>query len=301
MRVLLPGLLLALACTSTPVPQTEAADASTPPDAGPEIPAPTQLGGARPARVIVPAVYDVARPLPLIVLLGGYSYLSSELDDWLGLSKRVDEDRFVLLLPDGTRDLDGEPFWNATETCCDYDASGIDDVAYLRGLLTEAKSRLAIDPTRVYFVGHSNGAFMADRMACEIPAEIAGIGSIAGSDFLDPSLCRADRGVSFLQVHGSADDVMPFAGDDEAPGARELLRRWAERADCDPTSWVEEPLRRDLVDGRVKDETQVGRYGSGCTAGVAVELWRLEGVDHYPEFGAAFTGTLVHWLFAQHR
>ena len=53
-------------------------------------------------------------------------------------------------------DSEGWPFWNATDTCCDYDGSGVDDAGYLTRLLDEALERVAIDPARVVFMGHSN-------------------------------------------------------------------------------------------------------------------------------------------------
>ncbi len=43
----------------------------------------------------------------------------------------------------------------------DFDHNGVDDVAYLTGLLKEAKRTLRIDPKRVYVIGHSNGGVRA--------------------------------------------------------------------------------------------------------------------------------------------
>jgi membrane protein implicated in regulation of membrane protease activity len=57
----------------------------------------------------------------------------------------------------------------------------VDDSTYLHRLLDAVKSAYRVDPTRVYFVGHSNGGFMAYRMACEHATEITAIVSLAGA------------------------------------------------------------------------------------------------------------------------
>jgi len=259
---------------------------------GPEIPPPTSIGGDRPARVITPEGYDGTTPVPAVFLLGGYDYFARDLDDWIALSDRVDALGFVLVLPDGLVDEDGSPFWNATDTCCDYYGVGVDDVAWLGGLVDELRARMAI--RGVGLVGHSAGGFMAYRLACEIPGELGGIVSIAGSGFVDERDC-ADRvtPLSLLQVHGEDDDVMPFDGDDEAPGALEMLERFAERDGCTLRSWALEEARVDYAE---EGDTQIGAYASGCTSGEDVRLWLLEGSDHYPTFTARFTDDALAWL-----
>lgn len=269
-------LLVAGACTPL-----EPVEDPTPADEGaPEWPPPTTLGpSARPAPLVLPDAYDGTDPIPLVLVLGGYWNLASELDDWFGVSDRVDEDGFALLLPDGTVDSDGAPFWNATDTCCDYDGTDVDDAGWLLGLMAEAQDRVAIDPSRIVAVGHSNGGFMAYALACEPESPLTGLLSLAGSSWLDAADCAATHGVDVLQAHGDLDDVMPFEGDDVGPGALEVLARWSDRAGCDPglvhNGW------REYVDDGADDETEVSR-ALNCAEG-SVELWTMTGADHYPE------------------
>ncbi|MFT7580138.1 MAG: polyhydroxybutyrate depolymerase [Myxococcota bacterium] len=264
-----------------------------------EVPAPTQLGDARPARVKVPLSYDGQTALPAVILLGGYDYLAQDLDDWVRISSEVDGMGLVLLMPDGLIDSDGSPYWNATDTCCDFFGSGVDDVGYLTALLDALTSRVNVDPARIYLLGHSNGGFMAYRMACEVADRIAGIVSIAGSGWLSETDCKASEAVSVLQVHGLADDVMPFGGDSDAPGALEMTRRWGVRAGCDPSSWAELPAALELVDDGISDETTVSTFGAGCDPTTNVTLWAMRGNDHYPEFRERFTREALTWLLAQ--
>lgn len=304
------------ACTpvSQPSPDADAVDAvhadtesddtspdvfadAAPADAAPvdadlaDVPAgwPETLGGSRPARVVTPSGYEGQRLLA-VVLLGGYDYLSRDLDEWLGLSAALDSRPFLLVLPDGLVDEDGSPFWNATDTCCDYYGAGVDDVAYLTSLLDELEAAFPV--SGVALVGHSAGGFMAYRMACEVPARLSALVSIAGSGFLDPDDC-AVTGVPLpvLQVHGDADDIMPMGGDDEAPGALEMLERWGATNGCRLRSWVTEGLSPALAS---EGKTIAGTYRDGCDEDV--RLWRLEGSDHYPSFTDAFVPRLLDWL-----
>jgi len=247
-------------------------------------------GGDRPARVVAPATAD--GPLPLVVLLGGYSYLGWELDRWMGLSHRVDEDGFILLIPDGSIDKKGKPFWSATHTCCDWYDAGVDDVAYLRDLIDEVRGRWTVDADRIVVVGHSNGAFMGYRLACEPDVPVTHVVSVAGSSWLDPANCRATDPVSVLQIHGDIDKIMPFEGDKTAPGALDVLARWAARGACADLS--DSGARRALVDGDVAIEASIWGHPS-CAGDVAVDLWKLQGVDHYPAFTPAFVEAVTSW------
>ncbi len=43
---------------------------------------------------------------------------------------------------------------------------GVDDTEYLVNLIDKIASSYPIDREKVYIFGHSNGGFMAHRMAC---------------------------------------------------------------------------------------------------------------------------------------
>jgi polyhydroxybutyrate depolymerase len=151
------------------------------------------VGGDRPVTVHVPASYDAAKPAPLLVVLHGYGSSGSEHESYFHLEDAAQERGFLTAYPDGTKDADGNRFWSATDACCDFDRTGVNDVAYLAGVITEIQSKLAVDPKRIYLVGHSNGGFMSYRMACVHADVIAAIASLAGATFANPADCARRR------------------------------------------------------------------------------------------------------------
>ncbi|MCA9543335.1 MAG: alpha/beta hydrolase fold domain-containing protein [Myxococcales bacterium] len=263
-------------------------------------PPPATLGGPRPAALRVPADYNPAQPWPLVVLLGGYDYFAADWDGWLGASAYVDELGFALLLPDGRVDSAGSPFWNATDTCCDFDGSGVDDVGYLTALLAEAKAAIHVDAGRVVLIGHSNGGFMAYRMACDAADQVTAVVSLAGSGWLDGARCQPSRPVSVLQAHGTLDDVMPYGGDGDAPGAEVMFARWAARSGCSDGAPVQSATPLELVDDDQAGETTEWAQ-TGCAQGTDVRLWRMAGADHYPELRWDFTERVLGWALTHPR
>src|SRR5439155_20820686 len=121
--------------------------------------------------------------------------------------------------PDGTVDGNNNHFWNATDGCCDFGKTGVDDSSYLAGLIDEIASKYKVDPKRVYFMGHSNGGFMSYRMACDHADRVAAIVSLAGATFADDSKCKPTAPVAVVEVHGNADPTVPYDGQGVVPSA----------------------------------------------------------------------------------
>ncbi|MEE2827964.1 MAG: alpha/beta hydrolase-fold protein [Myxococcota bacterium] len=253
----------------------------------------------RPAEVRGPAGWTGTEALPVVFVLHGYGASATMQETFVfRFTNRIELDRFLLVLPEGATDSQGRQFWNATDVCCDFDHSGIDDVGYLAGLLDELESNYNIDSSRVYFTGHSNGGFMSYRMACEHPERIAGILSLAGSSWGEPDDCRVGDPVSVLHVHGTEDDSVLYAGEENQPGAAEAAARWAERAGCD-LSAANSATPLDLVESVPGEETDVLQYRGGCLGGKVVDLWTVNETGHLPIFNTGFADAAVPWLLAR--
>jgi len=253
------------------------------------------VGGDRPVTAYVPAALDLSKPAPLFVLLHGYGVSGLVQEFVFNLRPQAEKHGFLYVFPDGTIDADNKRFWNATDACCDFGETMVDDVGYLSGLVEEISQHAKVDPKRIYFLGHSNGGFMSHRMACDRSDLVAGIVSLAGSTWLDQTKCNPKNPVAVLDIHGDADDTVLYAGDTDYPGAVATTEIWAQKDGCALTPTAGEPLD---LDENKEAETKVSKYESGCQPGGAAELWTIEGGTHVPKLGLPFSQGIVDWLLA---
>ncbi len=275
-------------------------DAPSTPDAdpGPK----TVFGGDRPATLNVPPDYDPAEPAPLLVVLAGYANDPAYAVGYLRFEMVHMTDGVFWIQPAGLEDPDGNHFWNATDACCDLFDDGVDDVAYLSGLIEEIQAEYNIDPKRIWIAGHSNGSFMALRMACDRADLVAAVISHAGAAFLDSASCSPSEPVSVLHIHGDADGTIAFAGgtseqnDGEMipyPGAAATVAQWAAHNGCADTTTEGTAIDLDaLVAG---DETTVTTHDA-CPTGIDAELWASAGAGHLYVFTEIVPAGLLDWL-----
>ena len=278
--------------------EKSAAVATASPPASNEV---LEIGGDRPAQLQLPTNRG-DKAMPLVLSLHGYGADAKGQDQYFALAERVTDYGFALITPQGTTDDRGNRFWNATDGCCNFHNSDVDDHAWLSSLVAEARD--LVDVSGVYVVGFSNGGFLAYRLACDGLDGLVAIASLAGSSFGDPERCADASPISVLQVHGDADQSIPYEGtleyDGGYPGAEELVNRWAQRAGCDIEAVAVLPsidLEAD-IDG---DETMVQRTREGCDSGITIELWTIQGADHVPWFQNDWPDRLLDWLFSESR
>lgn len=257
--------------------------------------------------VLVMPAEVVPGETPLIVSLHGFGGDSALHSTYLPLHERVNADGFGLLLPNGQPGPDGSRFWNPTDV--HGGKSGLNDVAYLTELIADAREVKDFGP--VYVIGYSNGGFMAHHLACKGVPGLRAVASLAGTSYVNDSSCAGAAPVSVLHIHGTADEVLRFEGDESVRfltpsgdaafyiGAREIVSRWSQRAGC---AWPEdaEPYATLDFDSYVPGaETRAYRQDAGCADGVTIELWEGEGTGHLPGYGVAFIDALVEWLLAR--
>ncbi len=268
-------------------------------------PSATVVGGSlveqRPYRLVEPAGRDPRDPAPLIVVLHGYGQ-GPEFSAYFGLDPVAAEAEALVAYPLGTPDALGRRFWNATEVCCDFFGSGIDDAAYLKAVIDDVSARRSVDSKRVYVVGYSNGAFMAQRLACELSGRIAAIVSVSGVNVLDAARCAPAEAVAVLQVHGDADPVVHYLGGrfgsgfEPYPSVMASIEGWRDRNGCEAEPNVQESAL-DIASALVGAETAVTQY-TGCDDGGAAELWTVHGGNHHIDYSEAFGRAVWEFLAA---
>jgi polyhydroxybutyrate depolymerase len=250
-------------------------------------------------KVVVPESYDGSKPVPLVVLLHGYSASGLVQEAYFKLTAQAEKQGFIYAIPEGTVDELGMKFWNASDACCNFNQSPVDDSAFLAGLVDELSKTYSIDPKRVFFIGHSNGGFMSYRMACDHADKVAAIVSLAGAMPSDASACKASEPVAVLQIHGTDDGTIGYEGGTIAtkayPGAKESVLDWVATNGCATMPETGAPL--DLETKLEGAETTVERY-SGCKANADVELWTMEKGGHLPSLTPDFAVRTIEFLLA---
>ncbi|MFT3764904.1 MAG: prolyl oligopeptidase family serine peptidase [Minicystis sp.] len=276
----------------------------------PDVPVTVDLQG-RTYDLKVPSGYDPTKPAPLLLELHGFSDANLTQHPWDDeenanrLAPEADMRGVFLALPHGTVDKQfNHYFWNGTDSCCDFNSTGVNDVGYLMAVIEDIKAKYNIDDKRIFAFGHSNGGFMVNRLACDQASKIAGIVSLAGGTYKDQTKCAASAPVAFLQVHGDADGTVPYAGGHPedvavlpvAPGAIETAQDWAKKNRCSPkadTSGMPFDIVADL-DG---SETIPLRF-QGCEGNGATELWTMHLGPHSPDFNASWAPRVLDFLLA---
>ncbi len=302
--VLIACLLVLTGCSFPGAQETGTRETGAPPATSPTTvepgPGSVEIEGRR-ATLYAPVSRPAGSPAALVVVLHGYTGEASGAIDFFGLRELADQRGFVILAPQGTTDPEGNTFWNAWESCCNFHGSGVDDSGYLSRLIAQVVSTQGLDPSRVYLAGHSNGGFMAHRFACDHPDQVAAVASLAGA--LDAAArCSPERTVSVLQVHGTADDTIYFKGGEIAgkpyTSAKQTAALWRRVDQCSS---------RPRADGRLDADAALAgddlrqTTWAGCRDGAEVSLWTITGGNHVPALTPGFAGALFDWFEAHQR
>ena len=236
----------------------------------------------RQANLRMPGNHDYSRPLPLVVSLHGYSGNGWSNAAYMHHFDSIHENEHLLLYPDGTINLVGMRYWNATDGCCQF-SGDVDDANYLLSLINEAIQNYGADPDGIVITGLSNGGFMSHRMACDAGGSIRAIVALNGVTWDDFSKCPDTGRPDILHVHSTADTVIAYNGGaiwgSDYPSATETVGYWADRSGCDST-WTYLGTR-DLSGNDGVEESDEFEF-LNCNSGNRVAHWRINGGSHVP-------------------
>jgi polyhydroxybutyrate depolymerase len=264
-------------------------------------------------RAVVPSRIELDKTYPLVVVLHGLRHNGRDIERYYQFDRFVESRELLLAYPNGTREglhkrttwasFLGR-FWNATDVCCDFAESHVDDVAYLDAVIDDMSATYRVDPKRIFVAGLSSGAYMAYRYACDRADRVAAIVSHAGAMWTDLNQCRPAHPVAVLHIHGTADEMVPYAGGRTVGGtgplvvsAHQSVSDWVAFDKCASSPEVFS-LSKDLVRGeslRDAPKTTVEKW-IGCRG---VELWTIHGATHSPSLNyPAWPMALLDWLLA---
>ncbi len=156
-------------------------------------------------RLTLPAA-TTPRPFPLVIALHSLNNTGTEPQSQWGFDALAARAGFAVAYPDALN-----ASWDAGTCCGQSAAEHVDDVGWLRALISHLEQHYPIDRRRVILTGFSNGGMIAYRYACEHAAEIAGIAVVAAS--LQTADCVPAKPVAVVAIHGQLDERVPYTGD----------------------------------------------------------------------------------------
>lgn len=206
------------------------------------------------------------------------------------VEEEADRLGFLVVYPEGI----GRS-WNDCLRSAPYPANleDVDDVRFLRAIVSRLRESHGIDPSRVWAFGFSNGAHLALRLALEAPDDFAGVAAVAASLPSEEEIdcVPSGRPASVMIVNGTADPINPFEGGEGVTGfagrmgtvrsSREAARYFAELIEAD------EPPDVTLASSTAGSRIEISRWvGSEGQQVVLVTVY--EGGHTIPGSPAAF-------------
>ncbi|GJO11007.1 alpha/beta hydrolase family esterase [Mycobacterium marinum] len=244
--------------------------------------------------------------VPLVVMMHGGFGNGAQAERAYHWNDKADQQHFLVAYPDGLHRA-----WNAG-TCCGLpQRNNVDDVGFLTAMVAEIGKQIPIDSARVYATGMSNGAMMALRLGCQTEI-FAAIAPVAGTLVTD---CARARPTSVLQIHGTADQSVPYDGGPgqavkingsprvDGPSVPSVNATWRAIDACGPpissTAGVVTTVTAECADGHTVELISVAGAGQQWPGGTRGPLLERLGL---PEPSTALDATDTIWqFFAGHR
>jgi polyhydroxybutyrate depolymerase len=225
--------------------------------------------------VHIPPGFDPTLPTPVVLVFHGGGGNAKNGVRMTGFNALADAEHFIVVYPNGSGRFKNTLLtWNGGD-CCGYAVEkNVDDVGFVRALLSDLSAVVNVDQQRIYATGMSNGAIMSYRLACELSDLIAAIGPVAATQNL--AECEPKRPVPVLHIHGDSDQHAPYAG---GVGAKSLVGV--------PFASVDETIAFWVQNNRCELTPQVAQTGNirhtvynGCQQNATVELYTVLGGGH---------------------
>ncbi len=151
---------------------------------------------------VAPPGWDGRSKLRLLLFLHGYMMEGGDIIGDGGIRGPAGKANYLLLAPDGMLRS-----WVYTGS----PSQVRDDVAFLRAVVADVKSRWPIDPRNVVAAGFSQGGSMVWELACHAPADFTAFLPFSGG-FWEPLPTACAAPVDLRHVHGREDKTVPLAG-----------------------------------------------------------------------------------------
>ena len=230
--------------------------------------------------IYVPSGYHAEQPAAIVFALHGFASNAATFRAAAGWEPIADHEHFLVIYPEGS----AFPLrWNIGPIA---NIPMIDDVQFIRDVITQVNTIAAVDPLRIFVSGFSNGGQMTHRIACALADQVAAVGIVDGLDSGMLLPCAPARPVSVMAFFGTAS---PLNGITYPKWFQALMNVSINENELTlpanaPSLLIESWARQDGCDSQAETLPAVGnttgiRYG-GCSGGAENVLYTIDGQGH---------------------
>ena len=171
---------------------------------------------------------------PLVVVSHGYTSSAKTMMSYSGMNKVADEEKFLVVYPQGTKDQRGNNFFNVGYEF--HASSKVDDLGFIKALVTKLTEDYQVNPNHIFATGMSNGGDLSYFLACYASDMFQAVAPIAGTMMQTTiETCKPQKGMPIFAVHGKADEITYFDGDmanldkwGPYPGIPAVIEHWVD-------------------------------------------------------------------------
>ena len=223
---------------------------------------------------------DVDDPAPLVLVFHGGgpggANKGRTTARFTGFDDLADEHGFVVAAPSSYQGN-----WDDGRDTPHMPPEHVDDVAFVDAVIEDVAGQVAIDRSRIYATGVSNGGFFTERLACERTDTFAAVAPVIGT-MAAPLDCAPTAPLPTMFILGTDDPAVPYEGGEVAGGDRgegvsaaEATAFWAHTNGCG------DPVDTELPDIDPDDGTRVlRREWTACHDDAGVVLLEVQGGGH---------------------
>jgi len=187
--------------------------------------------------VHLPTGYDQSRHYPVVVLLHGTNQQADDIERLTNFNALADKDSVIAVYPNSQH---GRWNFGAVEPQRTYPRRGpygrpgwgyprypgppqqpreqgerrqnrADDIDFFNRMIDKLSNKFAVDSSRIYFVGLSEGGMMTMKLGCGLSDRIAAIATV-GAAMPKAMVCVPSRPLPVFMIAGTSDPVVKYDG-----------------------------------------------------------------------------------------
>jgi polyhydroxybutyrate depolymerase len=229
-------------------------------------------GILRKYRIYVPLIYDGSVSVPLVFNFHGKTSSAREQERYGDFRKIADTANFIIIHPQGMPNNTGENTWNVNDS--EFNTS---DVNFISALIDNIEAQYNINSSKIYLAGLSFGGTMSYKLACVLSDRITAVACVSGAmNYKQIQGCNPSHFLPVLQIHGTADPIIPFNGNVNFLSMEKIVNHWSKINSCDSVNADIETITNSVATDA--STAQKFSYKNGMDG--LVELYKVIGGGH---------------------